>query len=500
MKRKTAIFLAVLFCAVALMPSCGNETPEESITYRDISELTTASESPAETETGAATEGSGNDAGTESDTDAETETTAETVTEEPFSSFPDDIAVPADPVAPASFDDHGEQLRALGFEEGTFDYDLYDALFDLSCKVYYYISVNLKWTNGPYLHCYYAKHYHYYKYEQEIRGIVSALMTEFNVSFPDVSLLPPELYLRDAPPRKSDDYKEYEKEQMEKYLAELVIIRGLFSDIRDRFTSAPLGDCGYAAEMLRYIDLTEEEMAISDSYLEDPLRDNFFEWTEEYDAALGMIRVTAYTDCVVPNREFFDSEGNVEYISALGPYATQESSVEHGDGTRTVTWLVTWDKVRSWKIGNDLRPDDPQTFLVENKLGWSCETPYLTRFPDAFVNDEPCRVEHEQLHKTLQALFMEIKGSGTYTNLDLAYIRIIQVTQQIPNSSDPLFRSGNCITVMLYESLLINAEDRYPNIKVFIGRGLYRMAFPDEIPPISESDLALMFYPEYRVY
>ena len=44
MKRKTAIFLAVLFCAVALMPSCGNETPEESITYRDISELTSARE------------------------------------------------------------------------------------------------------------------------------------------------------------------------------------------------------------------------------------------------------------------------------------------------------------------------------------------------------------------------------------------------------------------------------------------------------------------------
>ena len=173
MKKTIAFLLSALMCAAILFASCGEETPVESITYNNISELTSASESVTATEA--------------------TDTTAETGISVEDLKLPETVDISQCKIIPENYSDHSEQLKKLGYVEGTEEYKLYDTLLDISCQLSAYKRYPRR--GRPSTDDLTTNYYRPYRYE--ISDIAGNLLFDYDVGLAPNEILPPQMEFPD---------------------------------------------------------------------------------------------------------------------------------------------------------------------------------------------------------------------------------------------------------------------------------------------------------------
>ena len=418
MKKTIAFLLSALMCAAILFASCGEETPEESITYRDVSELTSAPESVTSSEN--------------AETMGETESTAPTETEFSVDDLvlPEAVDISKCTIIPENFSDHSAQLAKLGYKEGSEEYDLYDLLLDISCQAALY----LRYDNEIFADDYDTTRQFYWKYRGEIKRTVSDLLLKYDVGLAPRSLLPAEM---DCPDKDDVLNVEYNAVRREVWLKNNEYRKTAASNLSEYFSSDLLKDYEYRDSA---VSLLSEQVGLInriEPYIITPLFDDTFEMTEEYIEDMNMVRITVTTSCDIGEYTypgFLLDDGTRR--SSLTPASSTAQCIcectENGDGTRTLTVLIEaryafLNSVRDYYISTS------QTIWLINKGGVNFRIVYHSNYPYFLYPgvdwDEPVRVQDEHLHTALTRYFRDLKGIEGYTRRDLSLITKLEIVK-----------------------------------------------------------------------
>ena len=423
MKRKTAIFLAVLFCAVALMPSCGNETPEESITYRDVSELTSAPESVTSSENADMT----------AEVTEQPETSGQTETE--FSvddlALPEAVDISKCKIIPEDFSDHSAQLAKLGYTEGTDDYKLYNMLLDVSCQLASY----RRYPNRSRTSFDEITRRYYRAYCDEITGIVNDLLFRYDIGLAPNEILPAQLELSD---RKTISETAYNDEMISAWRENNYRIKDAVIDLQEFFSSDMLRDYEYSAAMLALLAATLDKIAYAEPYVDDPLCNDMFELKEEYDETLNMVRITVTTTCKIDEMTYpgllNDGVRGSSFSNVSGMTdVTFESCTESEDGITTLVILIGPYAAFNNCVKDYYIYQGNRIIYLINHIGLQISYCYHSDYPYFLYPgvdwDEPVRVQDEHLHTALTRYFRDLKGIEGYTRRDLSLITKLEIVK-----------------------------------------------------------------------
>ena len=476
MKKTIAFLLSALMCAAILFASCGEETPEERITYNNISELTSASEIVTSSETTEATEQTETTEATE-----QTETAGQNEAEFSVDDLvlPETVDVSKCTIIPNAYEDHSAQLKAMGFSEGTDDYLLYNTLLDISCKTYYF--KNAANLIGQYGYQSDINNNYYKKYVYEIETVVKNLISTYDVGYPNNGIMPFTAALGGTS-QTIEEIIENKEIWMQLLDNEEYVIDTLY----EYFLDGVPQDYKYKSTALLLLSATKQAIDFIKPFAKNPLRENHFEMSEEYDEELKKVRLIITTDCLFDEISYpgLDLGGETKFISLSD--ATIEGFEENSDGTVTVSYLV--DSKAAFENGLFTYFNSPgkYTLFLINNLGMEIQIYYHSDYPFFMRPEEwwdtPFTVENDELNKALTLLFSELKGEESYTPRDLLAIYSINVYHR--KEDVILFSIKSYLYYYLFPDYYAAKQDQQPLNLRYISK---------EVGNISEKDLS-MFY------
>ena len=500
-KTAKALFLFIIaVMTTVLLISCGRaEIPEESISYESIPDKTSAGDiaSASESETG----GNSTESTTDSSSSAVTETEQNEETSgasdrpkphEPEWIVVDGIVLPEKKdlssckIIPEKYDDHGEQLKRLGFSESSDEYILYDAILDISCKGAFYLD----YLDGIYYDVYDKANadMFFYPYKVQLEALISDLLSAYGVGYPDRSILPLE---EKSAIDRSLDSMEYREECWKKFChgktETLHFLSELFSVING-------WEYANAAETYTAAAIQKAEYAMP--FVDDFFACDEFVYEEEFDLAQKLDRITVTTTCSFDEYTIGYKRGNI-WLSTLGDQIIdiEYYPVENNLQNRLV-WSITLVQAAG---ANRTYYTDPMAhyYLLSNCIGMIKKVFFQSGFPLALHPDEywdtPAKVSHKDLDKALSELAAVLKGTDTYSYRDLSHIAAVT-----PFNKD--YRNENYILFVLMPGALFDYPDFVDPVEREEGEELdknkqweYRVDFDHFIDEFSDDDLA--FFP-----
>ena len=495
MRKTKALFLFIIaVMTTVLLISCGRaEIPEESISYESIPDKTSAGDiaSASESETG----GNSTESTTDSSSSAVTETEQNEETSgasdrpkphEPEWIVVDGIVLPEKKdlssckIIPEKYDDHGEQLKRLGFSESSDEYILYDAILDISCKGAFYLD----YLDGIYYDVYDKANadMFFYPYKVQLEALISDLLSAYGVDYPDRSILP----------------LDFEKNIFDGSIESIEINRRNWNkfcrgktealhSLSELFSVIDGWEYANAAETYTAAAVQKAEYAMP--FIDDFFFCDTFEIKEDLDKESGGVRVTLTTTCNFLSETFPGISLGDRTITTLGTDANIESFSENPDGTKQLIWTMDFISAAYNYFAQYYIEPYVCNLHIENCVGMQMEYYFHSGYPYAFRSDEywdtPVKVSHKELDKVLTELFTELKGAGTYTYRDLATVNSVEI------------RNNDMQRNWLKVELMNNAGQCYPGSKS--GAPYIVKTFDTSIEPISENDMALfMVYTQYH--
>ena len=407
MKKTIAFLLSALMCAAILFASCGEETPVESITYNNISELTSASESVTATEA--------------------TDTTAETGISVEDLKLPETVDISQCKIIPENYSDHSEQLKKLGYVEGTEEYKLYDTLLDVSCQLAAYKRYPRHFRPDAEI---FTKQY-YRIYRNEITKIICDLLHLYDIGLAPNEILPQQM---EFPDEKVVGKIAYEDVMTAAWQENCGRIKEAVIKLKEYFSSDILSDYEYRDSMLALLSATLDKISFAEPYVDDPMRDDTLDVREEYDETLGMVRITVTTTCKIDESTYPGTQWGEEIHSAFSNKIGMgdisfESYTESDEGINTLVILIKPTEAYNNCVFDYF--DIGRIISLINKIGMRITYYYHSDFPYFLYPDvdwdEPVIVENEHLHKALSAYFRDLKGTEGYTRRDLSFIRKFEI-------------------------------------------------------------------------
>ena len=416
--KKCLVIFVLLVAAVMVCVGCAEEKPEESITYRDVSELTSASESVTSSETAEVTD--------------LTETAGQNETE--FSvddlALPEAVDISKCKIIPENYSDHSEQLKKLGYVEGTEEYKLYDTLLDISCQLAAYKRYPRR--GRPSTDDLTTNYYRPYRYE--ISDIAGNLLFDYDVGLAPNEILPPQM---EFPDEKVVGKIAYEDVMTAAWQVNCGRIKDAVIKLKEYFSSDILGDYEYRDSMLALLSATLDKIAFAEPYVDDPMRDDTVDVGEEYDEALGMVRITVTTTCKVDESTYPGTQWGEKVHSTFSNRTGMsdisfESYTEREDGINTLVILIKRTEAYNNCVFEYF--DIGRTICLINKIGMRITYYYHSDFPYFLYPevdwDETVTVENEHLHKALTKFFYDLKGTEGYTRRDLSFIEKLEIVRE----------------------------------------------------------------------
>ena len=389
------------------------------------------------------------------------------------------ISVIESPVAPEDYYDHSAQLVSLGISKESKEYAFYNALFDISCKVAYYERLNVLFGTNDQIT---IKKY-FLKSIDEMKEIADALLRQYNVYYPNNSVLPPEFEMPDLSAVGIDQIKLIEQKLTEKNEFEMAIIEELVGDIHALFLRAELAGYSGTAEMLRLSGETLESINFVKPYINDPLYGVSVETYDEYDAELDMVRLTVKT-----SGNFIDDYKKVGNDLYSG--CKIESYTENGDGTVTLTALISRLSAFANCVRLFQKSDEGQYFYITDSIGLQGAVIHHFQYPyyesSGIDWDAPVRVKSEQLHKALSLFFRDLKGTEEYTMRDLSMITTLKKEVTIGGEEYLLINiDGNLWEFVYPEYYAVAQKNEFggallPNSQIYHNEGETIDAIPAE--------------------
>lgn len=467
MKKILLLLLGIItVLSVIALTSCGetNISGETEVTYATLK--------PRDSTAGQ----------NETVTESETTNTAETSTTS--GTEVDPTIITGDPVSPDDYYDHSAQLLSLGFEEGSNGYRLYDTLFDISCKMAHYDRLLEGYAVETNL--YTAKQKYYKADFQSLKDKTDALLSGYNVAYPEKAVLPPEIKLPASGSIGTKEYYNYNQKCTERFLSEADTVEEIVEDLKTLFRLPVLSGYAEIEELARLADEALEKIVFIKPYIEDPLRDETVEFYDEYDAKLDMVRLTVITTGIITDD--YQTPGEVLFSGCK-----IESYTENGDGTVILTALIS----RYYAFENNIltyyRTPIANSVAIYNKSGLYERIPVHFQYPyyeNSDIDwDAPVRVKSEQLHEALSLFFFDLKGTEGYTMRDLSMITWLQIRNEETYGQIWMYFNGNLIE-FVYPEYYARAERSAKGAPLLPASQYYNVK-GGRIENISEEDLAM---------
>ena len=493
--KKCLVIFVLLVAAVMVCVGCAEEKSEESITYRDVSELTSAPESVTSSENADMT----------AEVTEQPETSGQTETEISVDdlALPEAVDISKCTIIPEDFSDHSAQLEKLGYTEGTEEYDLYDLLLDISCETSMYSGRMDNQILASWL--YFTVDY-YWKYKNEVLLIAKNLLSMYDIGIPDQSIFP----LQGEVPDPSEvGLLEQYRVMKAVWIENNTYRKNALIKLRECFSSEILKDFEYRDSMLTVLSAAIERIKYAEPYAEDPFHDDVLEISKEWDEALQMLRVTVKTTCSFYKNQKTDEITPITGVSS----ATIEECYKDENGLSVLKLLFTPQE--AYEVSNVNYYNYAFGIILQNKvyntqLGiyavyyFNPNFPYFL-YPDVDW-DETVTVENEHLHKALTKFFYDIKGTEGYTRRDLSFIEKLEILRATckDENGDPTGPKFSRIYMYLdtrvckiYYPEYYKTADRGPRGAVLPPASQYYTVEGEWIEDIPQSDMDLFIALKY---